>query len=130
MLFDPTAIFRFRHAEVFARMADFDIRPTIMTSSNEDKKHLRRLGHDLKPVVTVAAKGLTDTVSAELERALSDHELIKVKLAVGDRDAKRAVSDTICQNFKAELVQSIGHILLIYRPAKSPNPKLSNLLRK
>lgn len=111
-------------------MADFEIRPIIMTSSSEDKKHLRRLGHDLKPVVTVAAKGLTDTVSAELERALSDHELIKVKLAVGDRDAKKAVSDKICQNFKAELVQSIGHILLIYRPAKAPNPKLSNLLRK
>jgi RNA-binding protein len=111
-------------------MANFEIRPTIMTSSNEDKKHLRRLGHDLKPVVTIAAKGLTDNVSAELERALSDHELIKVKLAVGDREAKKTVSDKICQNFKAELVQSIGHILLIYRPAKSPNPKLSNLLRK
>jgi RNA-binding protein len=130
MLLNPTAIFRFRHAEDFARMANFEIRPTIMTSSNEDKKHLRRLGHDLKPVVTIAAKGLTDNVSAELERALSDHELIKVKLAVGDREAKKAVSDKICQNFKAELVQSIGHILLIYRPAKSPNPKLSNLLRK
>ncbi len=101
-----------------------------MTSSNEDKKHLRRLGHNLKPVVTIAAKGLTDNVSAELERALSDHELIKIKLAVGDRDAKQAVSDEICQKFKAELVQSIGHILLIYRAAKSPNPKLSNLLRK
>ena len=89
MLFNPTAIFRFRHAEDFARMANFEIRPTIMTSSNEDKKHLRRLGHDLKPVVTIAAKGLTDNVSAELERALSDHELIKVKLAVGDREAKK-----------------------------------------
>jgi RNA-binding protein len=111
-------------------MADSQIRPPIMTSSNEDKKHLRRLGHNLKPVVTIAAKGLNDNVGAEVDRALSDHELIKVKLAVGDRLAKKAISDQLCQKYNAELVQSIGHILLLYRKAKSPNPKLSNLLRQ
>ena len=52
-----------------------------MTISNEDKKHLRRLGHKLNPVVTVAAKGLTESVIAEIDRALNDHELIKVKLS-------------------------------------------------
>ena len=57
-----------------------------MTSSNEDKKHLRRLGHNLKPVVTVAGNGLSETVNAEIERALTDHELIKVKLVADDRD--------------------------------------------
>ena len=94
-------------------MTSLLIRPTIMTSSNEDKKHLRRLGHNLKPVVTIAGKGLTENVASESERALSDHELIKVKLAVGDRDTKKAISDEITSNFKAELVQSIGHILLL-----------------
>ena len=64
-----------------------------MTTSNEDKKYLRRLGHNLKPVVTIAAKGLTEPVCAEIERALADHELIKIKLAVGDRAAKKAVID-------------------------------------
>ena len=61
-----------------------------MTTSNEDKKYLRRLGHNLKPVVTIAAKGLTEPVCAEIERALADHELIKIKLAVGDRAAKKS----------------------------------------
>ena len=93
-----------------------------MTNSNADKKHLRRLGHNLKPVVTIAGKGLT-------ERALGDHELIKVKLSVGDRDAKKAMTDEICQKYDALLVQSIGHVVLLYRKAKTPNPKLSNLLR-
>ena len=51
-----------------------------MTSSNADKKHLRRLGHNLKPVVTVAGNGLTENVTNEIERALTDHELIKIKL--------------------------------------------------
>ena len=50
-----------------------------MTSSNADKKYLRQLGHNLKPVVTIASKGLTESVQLEIERALNDHELIKLK---------------------------------------------------
>jgi RNA-binding protein len=101
-----------------------------MTTSATDKKHLRRLGHNLKPVVTIATKGLTDTVNAEIDRALNDHELIKIKVAVGDRIAKKSVSEDICDSHRAELIQSIGYMLLIFRAAKKPNPKLSNLLRQ
>lgn len=101
-----------------------------MTTSATDKKHLRRLGHNLKPVVTIATKGLTDTVNAEIDRALNDHELIKIKVSVGDRTTKKSVSEDICDNHGAELIQSIGHMLLIFRAAKKPNPKLSNLLRQ
>ncbi len=100
-----------------------------MTSSNEDKKHLRRLGHNLKPVVTVAGNGLSETVNAEIERALSDHELIKVKLVADDRDSKKALTEAICADHKAELVQSVGHVLLLFRKSKTPDPRLSNLLR-
>ncbi|MDG1693923.1 MAG: ribosome assembly RNA-binding protein YhbY [Porticoccaceae bacterium] len=100
-----------------------------MTTSSADKKYLRSLGHQLKPVVTVAGNGLTETVLAELDRALGDHELIKVKLAVGDRDAKKATIDKICLESKAQLIQSIGHMILLFRKAEKPNPKLSNLLR-
>jgi RNA-binding protein len=100
-----------------------------MTLSNDDKKHLRRLGHNLNPVVTVASKGLSDSVLTEIDRALNDHELIKVKLAVGDSDTKKQVIDTICEQLSAQVVQSIGHIVLLLRKAEKPNPKLSNLLR-
>ena len=100
-----------------------------MTSSNEDKKHLRRLGHNLKPVVTVAGNGLSETVNAEIERALTYHELIKVKLVADDRDSKKALTEAICADHKAELVQSVGHVLLLFRKSKTPDPRLSNLLR-
>lgn len=100
-----------------------------MTLSSADKKHLRRLGHKLNPIVTIAGKGLSESVQIELDRALSDHELVKVKLAVGDREAKRQVIDEICQQMNAEVVQTIGHIVLLLRKAAKPNPKLSNLLR-
>ena len=100
-----------------------------MTSSNADKKHLRRLGHNLKPVVTVAGKGLSENVNNEIARALADHELIKIKLLADDRDTKKAMTETICTTHDATLVQSIGHMLLIYRKSKTPDPRLSNLLR-
>jgi RNA-binding protein len=100
-----------------------------MTLNNTRKKYLRTLGHKLDPVVTVAGKGLTEAVLAEIDRALNDHELIKVKLAVGDRDVKKVVIEEICAKMHADQVQVIGHILLLHRAAKKPDPKLSNLLR-
>lgn len=97
--------------------------------SNQDIRQLRAIGHKLKPVVTVAAKGLSDNVMQEIERALDQHELIKVKLAVGGKDAKTAVSEEICQRSGAEVVQSIGNIILLLRRTAQPDPRLSNLLR-
>lgn len=93
------------------------------------KKQLRNIGHQLNPVVTVAERGLTEGVAAELERALDDHELIKIKLAINDPAARKAISAEICAQHHAELVQNIGKVALIFRAAKKPNPKLSNLLR-
>jgi RNA-binding protein len=98
-----------------------------MSLSNPDKKRLRAIGHKLKPIVTVAGKGLTDNVVTEIYRALDDHELIKVKLAVGEREIKQQVIDEMLAKTRAHLVQAIGHTVLLYRPSKKPNAKLSNL---
>lgn len=100
-----------------------------MKLSPEQKKRFRTIGHQLSPVVTVAEKGLTDTVSAEIERALKDHELIKVKVISEDRAQKAAIIKSVCETTGAALVQQIGHIALILRKAKEPNPKLSNIVR-
>ena len=97
--------------------------------TNLQLKQLRAIGHKLKPVVTVAGNGLSETVVAEVDRALSQHELIKIKLAVGGREAKEAVSQELCKQVRAELVQSIGNIALVLRRTDKPDPKLSNLLR-
>ena len=98
-----------------------------MTISNTDKKRFRQIGHGLNPIVTIAQKGFTENIREELNRALNDHELIKVKLAVGDREVKRELTEAICTDLNAECVQSIGHVILLYRAAKKPNPKLTNL---
>ena len=73
-----------------------------MTSPRESKQY-RAIGHRLRPVVTVAGKGLSEGVMQELERALCDHELIKVKLVVGSREARRELGETICERTGAEL---------------------------
>ena len=97
--------------------------------ANQDIKQLRGIGHKLKPVVTIAGRGLTEGVMAEIERALNDHELIKIKLAVGSREARSAVANDLCTQTGAELVQSIGNMILVLRRAGNPDPKLSNLIR-
>lgn len=99
------------------------------TVTSEQKKRFRTIGHNLKPVVMIAGNGLTENVLEELERALNDHELIKVKLAVGDRDVKKEAIAKILKKSGAALVQSIGHVILIYRAAKKPNAKLSNVVQ-
>lgn len=98
-----------------------------MSLTPEQKKQYRTLGHDLNPIVTVAGKGLSENIQLEVDRALEDHELIKVKFAVGDRTLKKALIRELCTIVEAELVQEIGNIALIYRAARKPNPKLSNL---
>ncbi|MCW8194693.1 ribosome assembly RNA-binding protein YhbY [Proteobacteria bacterium 005FR1] len=97
--------------------------------SNEDKKRFRAIGHKLKPVIIVGGKGLSDSVIDEMQRALEDHELIKVKMAVEDRDDRQLIIGEISERTGSELVQSIGKTLLLYRAAKKPNPRLSNLIR-
>ncbi len=83
--------------------------------SATDKKQMRAQGHGLNPVVIIGAKGLTENVLLEVERALNDHELIKIKIASGDRDNRKILIEEICSTSGAETVQIIGRIALIYR---------------
>ncbi|MDB3856137.1 YhbY family RNA-binding protein [Halieaceae bacterium] len=100
-----------------------------MSKSSFDNKQLRAIGHKLKPVVTVAGNGVSESVLEEINRALNDHELIKVKINV-EREYRQLLSDSICQSTSAELIQSVGGIVLILRRTEKPNPRLSNLIRR
>jgi RNA-binding protein len=100
-----------------------------MPLDSDRKKQLRAIGHQLNPVVMVSERGLSDGVNLELERALEDHELIKVKLALADPATRRAMTAELCEQHRAELVQAVGKIVLIYRAAQKRNPRLSNITR-
>ena len=98
-------------------------------NANQDIKQLSAIGHKLKPVVTIAGNGLSETVVAELNRALDDHELIKVKLAVGSREARSAIAAQMCERCGVQVVQAIGNIIIVLRRSTQPDPRLSNLIR-
>ena len=94
--------------------------------STEEKKHFRGLGHTLKPIVTIGGNGVSDAVLAELDRALTDHELVKLKIAAGERDDRQPVIDYVTENAHCELVARIGKIALLYRHNPKADPKKSN----
>jgi len=88
--------------------------------NNSQKQFLRKLGHTLKPVVTIADKGLSEAVLRETDLTLDHHELIKVKINANDRDHKKEIINQLCQKTNALLVQTIGNIALIFRRADTP----------
>jgi RNA-binding protein len=100
-----------------------------MPLNAEQKKQYKSIGHHLKPVLIVADNGVTEGVAAELERALADHELIKVKVSILDREERLEMITRLCQAGRAELVQVIGKMALIYRRNPQPNKQLSNIHR-
>jgi RNA-binding protein len=97
--------------------------------SIQERKRLRQIGHALNPVVMLGGQGLTENVIEETNRALNDHELIKVKIVAEDREARAALIEEIAQATEAQIVQTIGKIVLLYKKAPKQNPKLSNLVR-
>ena len=101
-----------------------------MTLSPAEKKRLRGIGHRLPVVVRIGDKGLTDNLVGELERALHDHELVKIQAEIPDRRARRETIELLGARCEAELVQVLGKTALLYRRNPKPDPRLSNLLRR
>ena len=83
--------------------------------NNIQKKQLRKLGHELKPVVFIGKDGLTETVIDAIEVALTAHELIKVKIINTSTLAKQDAAQSVPSKTKSSLVQLIGKTLLLYR---------------
>jgi RNA-binding protein len=92
--------------------------------SDAQRKYLRRLGHDLNPVVLVGNSGLGPNLLAELEGALGHHELVKVRARVGDRAARDQLLAELATSTRSEMVQRIGHVALFYRA----NPEKTKIL--
>ena len=88
--------------------------PVVLTA--RQRSQLKARAHPLEPIVHVGNAGLTDKVATEVERALDAHELIKIKVAGPDRDAREALCDAICARADAAEVQRVGKVLVLWRP--------------
>jgi RNA-binding protein len=100
-----------------------------MSLTNSVKRQYKSIGHHLNPVVIISENGITEGVLQELDRAISDHELIKIKIAINDRNERTEIMNEACIALKAEKIQTIGKMLILLRKNPKPNPKLSNLIR-
>lgn len=92
-----------------------------MNLSEPQKKHLRGLGHALKPLIMIGDAGLSESLYAEYDSTLSHHELIKVRVRVGDRQARGRIIRELCTRSGATLVQRVGNMALLYR--ENPDKK-------
>ena len=84
--------------------------------STRERAHLKARAHVLEPVVHVGSSGVTDTLLAEVDRALTAHELIKVKVGADDREQRVAIGDEICARTAAAAVHRVGKVLILWRP--------------
>lgn len=100
-----------------------------MQLDNATIKRLKSIGHELKPIVMIGNKGITPAITEEIDRALTDHELIKVKLPAGSKHERDLVSTELAATANAYVIHTIGRMALLLRQNPNANPKLSNLTR-
>lgn len=98
-------------------------------SEKAERRALIRIATKLKPAVTVGAAGLAPGVLEELQRALRDHELIKIRFNVVDRENRRATAAQLAEQLDAELIQRVGKTIVLYRPNHDADARLSNISR-
>ncbi|HKA13905.1 MAG TPA: ribosome assembly RNA-binding protein YhbY [Myxococcota bacterium] len=94
-------------------------RPDAFELAGGDRRHLRRLAHALDPVVQVGAAGVTPGVVSALDRALGDHELVKVRVA-RERGERRAIAEALARETRSAVAGLVGHVAVLYRPAREP----------
>ena len=97
--------------------------PTALT--NRERAHLKARAHALEPVLHVGNAGLTEALMAELDRALTAHELIKVKVGTDDRVNRAAIGDEICARTGATAVHRVGKVVILWRP-RPADPQQNN----
>ena len=96
-----------------------------MELSGKQRRHLRALGHHLSPVVQIGAAGLTENLVAAVDQALTDHELIKLKVGENAPDDRKEVSRRLAEATNSAEVQVLGRTILLYRPdPEEPRIKL------
>jgi RNA-binding protein len=81
-----------------------------------ERAHLKARAHALAPVVHSGNSGVTDRLVAEVDRALTAHELIKIKVNADDRADRVAIGDEICARTDATPVHRVGKVLILWRP--------------
>lgn len=84
--------------------------------TGKQRRHLRALGHGLRVVAQVGKEGLSDGLIAAIDRALTDHELVKVKVGEAAGIDRHTAADELAARTDAAVAQVLGNVVLLYRP--------------
>ena len=87
------------------------------------RRHLRALAHALRPIVQIGKSGLDAGLVAAVDRALADHELVKVKVGESAGLQRHAAADELASQTKSEVAQVLGNVVVLYR-ADPDQPKI------
>lgn len=98
----------------------------INSLEGHQRAALMKHAHHLKPVATVGKQGLTPEVAAHVDRELAQHELIKIRFT-DYKSVRRDITQQLSQDLSATLVQIIGHVGVLYRPAEDPEDRTIEL---
>jgi RNA-binding protein len=92
--------------------------------TGKQRHHLRGLAHALDPIVQVGKGGIDDGLVAAVDRALADHELVKIKVGEGAGLDRHEAADELAVQTRSEVAQVIGNIVVLYRPDPD-DPKIA-----
>lgn len=90
--------------------------------SGKERRRLRGLAHGLKPLVHVGKNGVTEGVIDDADRALRDHELVKIRF-IHHKEQRRELSQKIAEETRSAVVDTIGNTLVLYRESPDPNKR-------
>jgi RNA-binding protein len=88
-----------------------------LTLSRDERLHLKSESHHLQPVVLLGAQGLTEAVLKEIDRALTAHQLVKVRTPASDRQDRERMFVEVAERLGAARIQLIGRLMVLFRPA-------------
>ncbi len=88
-------------------------RPATLTS--KQRRQLRALAHDLSPLVVVGKEGITDSLRDAVDEALTQHELIKVRVLESAPIDRGAAAEDLAAKLDAHAIGEIGRIVILYR---------------
>ena len=94
--------------------------------TSKDRNTLSKAAHDIRPVMQIGTKGLTEASQAKIEESLKAHELIKIKF-MDYKGEKNEITATICKKCNAAIVRIIGNTAIIYRPAPKKEDRKYNI---
>lgn len=90
--------------------------------TNTQRQYLRRLAHDLKPVVQIGKQGLTEQALASIDRTIEARQLIKIKF-LDFQDQKQELSETIAEQLNSILISVVGNVAILYREQPDPEKR-------